>query len=600
MKRRKSVIKKYKFSLVFQVAIFFVVGVVLTGILAYGILQRVYEGTVSQQKETLASQISDETASIIKEYPAWEWLLKYWNDNAGKLDVEYDKEEKTLIKARDFVKRNPGFILSNATEKEVRALPEKDQKLYAEIVYNWMLESVNSITKAYKVSFLYCAALSDDYKNATFLLNGSAGNRERGSEYGKAYILGVNVKTTPQQERSISKAVIKNDFLVASGDFIDKYEYLNSIGKRHYIVGVTFDLKSFNEEVVSQTVTGVGFFILLQIILSIVCIFLIYIYNLRPLKSVQKSVQKYGYYKNVEDAVSHLKRINTKNEIEALSKDLIDMVNSIDAYMDEIAHINAEKERIETELNIATRIQSEMLPSVFPPFPKRNELDIFASMHPAKEVGGDFYDFFFVDEKHIVLVMADVSGKGVPAALFMVIAKVLIKNRMLMGDTPGQALHNVNKQLCESNESGMFVTVWLALIDIETGEGLAANAGHEHPVLKRKGGNFEIIRYKHSPAVSLMDEMTFKEHSFVIKPGDCIFVYTDGVTEAQNADGELFGEDRMEEALNKYKDCGIREVVTGMKESIDEYVNGATQFDDITMLAFLFSEYYQKNEEEDE
>jgi sigma-B regulation protein RsbU (phosphoserine phosphatase) len=217
-------------------------------------------------------------------------------------------------------------------------------------------------------------------------------------------------------------------------------------------------------------------------------------------------------------------------------------------------------------------------------------------MNPAKEVGGDFYDFFFVDDKHLALVMADVSGKGVPAALFMVIAKVLIKNRMQRGDTPAEALKNVNNQLCEGNESNLFVTVWLALIDLETGEGLATNAGHEHPVLKRKDGEFEIIKYKHSPAVAIMEDMSFEEHSFQINPGDCIFVYTDGVTEAQNNNDELFGEERMQSALNKYKDCNIEDIILGMKQSIDDFADGATQFDDITMLAFIFKDYYNKGE----
>ncbi len=593
MAGKKTLRKKYKVGLVFQVAIFFVIGVVVTGLLAYGILERVYESGVKTQKETLASQISNETRDLITEYPAWEWMLDYWFKNSDKLDLEYDAGEKTDIKARAFVKRNKGFIISTATKEEIQALSEEDQKEYAEITYNWILQSFNSITKSYQVSFLYCMACSDDYKKATFLINGNAGKLKRGTKYGQAYLMGVTVDTTPAQEKSISKAIIKNDFLVASGDFIDKYQYLKAIGKKHYIVGVTYDLKAFEKEVNAQTITGVGFFVMLQIVLSVLCLVLIYIFNLKPLKSVQSSVQQYGYSKNVEEAIEQLERIKTHNEIEALSIDLVDMIKSIKSYIGEIALINKEKERIATELNIATRIQSEMLPSVFPPFPQRDEINLYASMDPAKEVGGDFYDFFFVDEKHIALVMADVSGKGVPAALFMVIAKVLIKNRMQMGDTPAEALRNVNNQLCENNGSGMFVTVWLALIDIETGDGLAANAGHEHPVLKRKDGSFELIKYRHSPAVAIMEDMEFREHSFHIEPGDMIFVYTDGVTEAQNASNELYGEERMIEALNKCVDCDITGVVNGIKESIDEYVNGATQFDDITMLAFVFKNYYK-------
>ena len=586
--------KGYTIGLVFQVAIFFVLCVLVTGIMAYYTLKNEYKSGVKYQKETLAKQISKETENIVKSYPAWEWLLDYWYQNSDTLDVEYDSGEKTNEKAKDFVYRNRGFILSTASVEDIKKLTPEDQKIYAEIMYNWIIEAFNSITTAYNTNFLYCASVSEDYKDVVFIMNGSDGTRERGKEYGQAYILGVNVVPTEEQINSSRKAAENKDYMIISGDFIDKYSYLNLINNRHYFIGVTYDLKSFNEEVHSQTRTGIGFFVTLQIFLSILCLLLIYIFNIRPLKTVQSSVQKYGDDKDSLQAISTLKKIKSHNEIKALSNDVAEMIDSIETYINEIATINAEKERIAAELNVATKIQSDMLPSIFPPFPERKEIDIYASMNPAKEVGGDFYDFFFVDEKHIALVMADVSGKGVPAALFMVIAKVLIKNRMLRGDTPCEALKNVNNQLCEGNESGLFVTVWLALIDLETGEGLVTNAGHEHPVIKRKDGEFEIIKYKHSPAVAVMENMKFEEHSFKLNPGDRIFVYTDGVTEAQNVDKELFGETRMLQAVNKYKDCTIEEIVEGVQQSIDEYVNGATQFDDITMMTFAFNTYYKR------
>ncbi|MER2027494.1 MAG: SpoIIE family protein phosphatase, partial [Lachnospiraceae bacterium] len=183
------------------------------------------------------------------------------------------------------------------------------------------------------------------------------------------------------------------------------------------------------------------------------------------------------------------------------------------------------------ELSMATDIQASQLPRLFPAFPNRPEFDVFASMTPAKEVGGDFYDFFLIDDDHIGLVMADVSGKGVPAALFMMVARVLIKSHLQNGESVGEALENVNDQLCESNEAELFVTVWAAIIQISTGKGTAANAGHEHPVLRRAGGQYELVTYRHSPAVATMEGMPYKEHSFELHPGDSLFVYTDGVAE---------------------------------------------------------------------
>jgi sigma-B regulation protein RsbU (phosphoserine phosphatase) len=229
-----------------------------------------------------------------------------------------------------------------------------------------------------------------------------------------------------------------------------------------------------------------------------------------------------------------------------------------------------------------------MLPRIFPPFPERTEFEIFASMDPAKEVGGDFYDFFLVDENHLALVIADVSGKGVPAALFMVIAKTLIKNRAQMGDSPAKVLTDVNEQLCEGNEANLFVTVWLAILDLRTGKGMAANAGHEHPILRRKDGKYELVVYRHSLAVATMEGLRFKEHPFELNPGDSLFVYTDGVPEATNINNELYGTDRMLEVLNRDPSQDMETLLKLTKKEMDAFVGTAPQFDDVTMLGFKF------------
>ena len=280
--------------------------------------------------------------------------------------------------------------------------------------------------------------------------------------------------------------------------------------------------------------------------------------------------------------------VRTGDEIEALNNSFNYMLDELGVYIDNLSKVTAEKERIGAELNIATQIQADMLPRIFPAFPDRKEFDLYATMDPAKEVGGDFYDFFLVDDDHIALVMADVSGKGVPAALFMVIAKTLIKNQAQLGKSPAEVLRNVNEQLCEGNEAELFVTVWLAIIEISTGKGLAANAGHEHPVIRRADGSYELVIYRHSPAVATMEGLRFKEHSFELQPGDRLFVYTDGVPEATNAHDELFGPDRMLAALNADPDAAPPTLLANVRRSIDEFVGSAPQFDDITMLGFAY------------
>ncbi len=248
-----------------------------------------------------------------------------------------------------------------------------------------------------------------------------------------------------------------------------------------------------------------------------------------------------------------------------------------------------EKAAADRDLAVAAGIQENVLPKIFPFLPERKEFDIYATMNPAKEVGGDFYDFFLVDDDHIAMVMADVSGKGIPAALFMMVARTLIKNRALLGEEPAKVLHEVNNQLCEGNKAELFVTVWMAVISLSTGEGLAVNAGHEHPALRHKDGQYELVEYKHSPAVATMEDLNFRQHAFKLEPGDTFFVYTDGVTEATNASNELFGTKRMLEALNKNPDADPQTLLDNVSEDISSFVKEAKQFDDITMLAFQFN-----------
>ena len=280
--------------------------------------------------------------------------------------------------------------------------------------------------------------------------------------------------------------------------------------------------------------------------------------------------------------------VHTGDELEVLCGSLKGMEQDLVTHIENLKKVTAEKERIGAELNVATQIQADMLPRIFPAFPERPEVDLYASMTPAKEVGGDFYDFFLIDDDHVGLVMADVSGKGVPAALFMVIAKTLIKNQMQLGKSPAEALKNVNEQLCEGNEAELFVTVWLARIELSTGKGMAANAGHEHPVIRRANGEYELVVYRHSPAVATMEGIPFREHPFELYPGDRLFVYTDGVAEATNANNELFGTDRMLAALNSDADASPRQLLANVQAGIDAFVGDAPQFDDITMMAFHY------------
>ena len=277
-------------------------------------------------------------------------------------------------------------------------------------------------------------------------------------------------------------------------------------------------------------------------------------------------------------------RVNTKDEISDIADSVNDMVKSL-----------KEKDRIETELSLATDIQAHMLPSIFPPFPDHDEFDIFATMDPAKEVGGDFYDFFMLDDKNVAVVIADVSGKGVPAALFMVIAKILIKNHCQAGLSPADVFTKVNQMLCEGNESLLFVTAWLGVLNIETGMLTYVNAGHNPPLIRLSGGQFKQLRTRAGFVLAGMEGIRYRQSQLQMNPGDTLFLYTDGITEATNSQNQLYGTARLEQYLNSHSDDSVQDILSGLRKDIDNFVDGAVQFDDITMLVLNYIKNSEKS-----
>ena len=286
----------------------------------------------------------------------------------------------------------------------------------------------------------------------------------------------------------------------------------------------------------------------------------------------------------------------TGDEVEMLAESFVALSQKTCDYISQISTITAEKERIGAELELATKIQADMLPNIFPAFPERDEFDIHASMTPAKEVGGDFYDFFLIDDDHLGIAIADVSGKGVPAALFMMMSKILVNNYAMMGGSPAKVLEQVNTQICKNNDEEMFVTVWSGVLEISTGNVIAANAGHEYPIIRKENGEFELFKDKHGFVIGGMQGMKYKDYEFTIDKGGTLFLYTDGVAEATNAHNELFGTDRMIKALNIDPTASPKQLLANMKAAVDEFVGEAPQFDDLTMLGVKLIPGGDKNE----
>ena len=305
-----------------------------------------------------------------------------------------------------------------------------------------------------------------------------------------------------------------------------------------------------------------------------------------PILKLQKDVKKMS-----SGDLKHRVSNTSNDEVGDLADAFNDMAGSLDNYINDLTHVTAEKERISTELNVATQIQASMLPQIFPDFCDKEQFRIYATMNPAKEVGGDFYDFFMVDETHLAFVMADVSGKGVPAALFMVIGKTLIKDHTTPGRDLAEVFTEVNSLLCQSNSEDLFITAFEAVLDLESGELRYVNAGHEIPFIAPAGEPYKPYKISAGFVLAGMDGVRYRSGSLVMNDGDRIFQYTDGVTEATSSSNELYGMERLEKVLSDNTSCSPLDLLPKVKEDIDAFVGDAPQFDDITMLCL---EYHKK------
>ncbi|MBQ5364899.1 MAG: PP2C family protein-serine/threonine phosphatase [Spirochaetales bacterium] len=293
-------------------------------------------------------------------------------------------------------------------------------------------------------------------------------------------------------------------------------------------------------------------------------------------ESVKRKKKLASSIRNKDDEISLL-----ADSIDRMETQIVDNIKNITA-------ITAEKQRITTELSLASRIQADALPSKFPAFPDRSEFDLYASMNPAKEVGGDFYDFFLIDDDHLCVFIADVSGKGIPAALFMMSTKTVLSTNAMKSLSPAKILENTNDVLCSNSMQNMFVTVWLGILEISTGKLVASNAGHEYPVIRQPGGKFELLKDFHGPFVGGFEGVTFKDYEVQLGHGSKLFVYTDGIPEATDSTNGMFGLDRLVDALNVEPKASPQKLLENVKNSVDGFVKEAEQFDDLTMLCLEY------------
>ena len=282
-----------------------------------------------------------------------------------------------------------------------------------------------------------------------------------------------------------------------------------------------------------------------------------------------------------------LGNISRYKEISSLAASIDTMEADILQYVDDLTAVTAVKERMSAELSVARGIQARSIPSEFPAFPERDDFDIYASMTPAREVGGDFYDFFLIDDDHLAIMIGDVSGKGVPAALYMMVTHILVSDRTRSGGTPSQILSFVNNDLCEHETSEMFATVWLGILELSTGRVIAANAGHEFPAVMKKG-TFTLLKDTHGFVLGGLMDVPYKDYEIWMEPGDKLFLYTDGVPEATDKDEQMFGTKQMLNVLNQDPQASPQKILENVSSGIKDFVKEAEPFDDLTMLCIEY------------
>lgn len=580
-------------QILMPVTVFMIVFLILDSALLY-----IYTSSyVTRNQYENTDMLATNAVLEMEKYSSLSWLIDYWESHYNEMDFVYGDPKLLEEKDRTLRESHPEILeYKDVTSDMAESMSDADQKLFAEICYALLSSDFDRIKQSQKPLYLYSFRIRK--KSEMFILvTGTKDEEKRISDGGELFELGVindyqeGVYPVLDEVANTGRPVNgleKSKEVGADHTAVHTFRPVYSNGKMVAIIGVA--LNSRNLYIMGYKMSAVMILIsaLLFIISGLVMIVLLNRIVIKPIRNEQKIIEKYEQDKEPEAVKGSLSKLKTNNELRRLAESFASMVTELDRYMEEIKSVTAEKERIGTELALATRIQADMLPNIYPAFPERPEFDIYATMTPAKEVGGDFYDFFLIDDDHLCMVMADVSGKGVPAALFMMASKIILANNAMIGKSPAQILADTNAAICANNREEMFVTVWLGILEISTGSLTAANAGHEYPAIRYADGSFELYKDKHGFVIGGMDGVKYKEYDLKLTPGARLFVYTDGVAEATNAENELFGTERMIKALNVNPTAKPKEILDNVRCAVDGFVKEAEQFDDLTMLCMEY------------
>lgn len=595
-----------KFALIFFN--FTVITLIISGLMTYVSQMDTYKSICRNNCRALGAYLGElmsaegETTLAYKEF---------YMDHYRDMNIPYNFEECETAQTefvKLFTESYPGKTFG--VDIRLNELSEDVQKAYFKYKQQYWVLTFEEARKAFGLSYVYFLVMGDPRARLETLNSGDD------PQYNVLYLIDgerTEYKYTNENGVEVSTGNLwlgdtygnnRADHLVEwrtweTGQCLDEfYEWNNSWGHQYTyytpliingvkvgLIGTDIEVETINNTILKNSLVQMGGIAAILIACMLMLLWFINRFYISKIKFIETNMREFTETKD-ESVADRIEATPLSNdEIGALADQTVVMMREVDRYIRESTDLTSEKERFGTELGIATKIQMDMMPK---DFPKRNDIDMYALMSPAKEVGGDFYDFFFIDSNHLGLVMADVSGKGVPAALFMVIAKTLISNRAIMGGSPARVLEDINFRLCENNAYGMFITAWLGILTLSNGQLVCANAGHEYPAIRHKDGKYELFISDHCPPLAAMEDIEYEDEVINLEPGDSLFIYTDGVPEAKNQLGKHLGTTKMLEILNAAPDLAPYDLLNGLKELIDDFARGTDTFDDITMMCINY------------
>ena len=574
MKKEKI---KPRFDLGFKLNIMTIIGMVVLAIVLLLVTDKFYEQKINEIYYQRAEQVADSVTEGFAGAVPVSAYVDMINDESfkeAKRQAIESNDDKYII---DWMKARPSIYSFEEDVDENGNEVTKYYTFYEE--YMFFSKYLKNQQEIFNLKSVYLQYVKD----------GVAYNLMDPSE--KLTFIGsvddpVEEFATYKDDEPIDATVYeyKGDWLCTASEVISDTDINGNELVAH--VCVDFDLSNVTEDRNWFLIHSAVFVIVLTLVVILISLLLTRKFVTKPLKRLSQGAT--GFAKNEDEGFSMEDVINlpikSNDEIGDLYNEIRSMQRRIVEGANKLTKITAERERVNTELNMATRIQASMLPNIFPPFPEREDFDLYASMNPAKEVGGDFYDFGMIDDNHLFMLIADVSDKGIPAALFMMSTKILINYRAKKGGSPAEILTDVNEQISKDNEEMMFVTVWMGILDLTTGNLKCTNAGHEYPFIRTKDESFKVYKDKRGVMVGVDPDLRYEDYELTLKKGDVVFVYTDGVPEATNASDDMYGMERLEETLNNIEDKTPEGILKGVREDVDKFAENTTQFDDLTML----------------